>query len=147
MSGSVSPLAGTCVMLNWWPEHPFSWNLAIRGTTGTHRASWFADCFQAYIPSIGCKKEAAERMNLCFHVLRCSCRHAARHVQAGHAALGEVHLRHLHRAQRRGELHRLHLQTLWVSVHLWQYTVLLSTFGHVSQLCLHKAICTSQENE
>lgn len=77
----------------------------------------------------------------------CCCRHAAGHVQAGHEALGEVHLRHLHRAQRWGELHRLHLQTLWVSVHPWQHIVLLPTFGHVCQLCTHKGVYTSQENE
>lgn len=76
----------------------------------------------------------------------CCCRHAARHVQAGHAALGEVHLRHLHRAQRRGELHCLHLQTLWVSVHLGQHTVPLSTFGQVCQLCTRKGIHISQVN-
>lgn len=73
------------------------------------------------------------------------CRHTARHVQAGDAALGEVHLRHLHRAQRRGELHCLHLQTLWVSLHLWQAThcPALYLWPYLSALGMY----TSLENE
>ena len=40
---------------------------------------------------------------------------AARRVPAGHAALGAAHVRHLPGAQRRGQLHRVHLPALRVT--------------------------------
>lgn len=53
-----------------WSQYPFSWNIAIHGTTGTHRALQFTDCFQACIPSAGCEKEAAVREDLWFHLVQ-----------------------------------------------------------------------------
>lgn len=44
-----------------------------------------------------------------------SSRYSEGHVQAGHASLGETDVCDVHREDRRGKLHRVHLQTLRVS--------------------------------
>lgn len=45
----------------------------------------------------------------------CVCRYSEGHVQAGHASLGEADVCDVHREDRRGELHRVHLPALRVS--------------------------------
>lgn len=66
-----------------------------------------------------CVEQMNAHTGTCDHaqcwVWNVSSRYSEGHVQAGHASLGETDVCDVHREDRRGKLHRVHLQTLRVS--------------------------------